>query len=106
MHELNKKEKPDHLDNRIDLMRIEIDMIDKEITRLLERRLDLAKHIGGLKSQSGVPILDEKREEKVLEHIIDNLKNSSIAPAMMRIYECIMNESKDVQSDKKQDWLI
>lgn len=81
----------------IELMRADIDKIDSEITLLLEKRLDLAKQIGAIKSQSGVQILDEKREEKVLEHILENIHNSSLVPAMMRIYEAIMDESKDVQ---------
>lgn len=94
MHELQRIEMAK---SNIELMRQDIDEIDREITLLLEKRLDLAKKIGAIKSKSGVQILDEKREEKVLEHILDNIHNSSLAPAMMRIYERIMDESKDVQ---------
>lgn len=82
---------------RIDELRTSIDLIDKEIANLLETRLDLAKEIGSIKARDGVPILDAKREEKVIEHLLVNLRNSSLAPAMMRIYEKIMDESKQVQ---------
>lgn len=85
-------------DNQIHEMRIAIDAIDREITNLLETRLDLAREIGYLKARDGVPILDEKREEKVIEHLLVNIRNSSLAPAMMRIYEKIMDESKQVQN--------
>ena len=99
MHEMKRRRPIKTTEENLDILRMEIDVIDKEIANLLEKRLDIAKQIGVIKTRKGVPILDEKREEKVVEHILENIRNSSLAPAMMRIYEKIMDESKQVQSD-------
>lgn len=99
MQEANMDLNLENDSEKIQSLRQSIDQIDKEISNLLEARLDLAREIGALKAKDGVPILDEKREEKVIEHLLVNIRNSSLAPAMMRIYEKIMDESKQVQKD-------
>jgi len=51
---------------RILELRREIDRIDEEIIRLLDRRMKLVREIRELKRRIGLDIRDPKREEHVL----------------------------------------
>lgn len=47
-------------------LRKDIDDIDRQILRLLKKRLSIAKQIGAIKRRRGAPIRDVAREEKIL----------------------------------------
>ncbi|GAB6101763.1 hypothetical protein JCM16138_09860 [Thermococcus atlanticus] len=51
---------------RLHELRKRIDMIDEQIIELLEERVRIAREIGEIKRELGLPIRDEKREEEVL----------------------------------------
>lgn len=85
--------------SEIDLLRIEIDDIDQELTKLLERRLNMAKKIAEYKQEQQLPILDESREEVVIRKNIDRLDNPDYADKVHDFYTNLMNISKSVQED-------
>ncbi|MEM1654886.1 MAG: prephenate dehydratase [Nitrososphaerota archaeon] len=63
--------------SELDELRRMIDEIDAEILRLIARRVELARRIGGLKWASGLPVADLEREEEVLKRgreLADSLK--------------------------------
>ncbi|ACJ16628.1 chorismate mutase [Thermococcus onnurineus NA1] len=72
---------------KIKELRGEIDRIDEEIIKLLEKRLEVAREIGTLKAAAGLPIIDNEREREVLER----------AKKFRRIFEAIIAVSRDVQ---------
>ena len=47
-------------------LRGELDVVDYQITELLERRLHIAKKIGEIKQYQGIPVFDPVREKEVL----------------------------------------
>lgn len=47
--------------------RNEIDEIDKQITELFERRMDISKEIARCKREQEIGILNAKREEEVIQ---------------------------------------
>jgi chorismate mutase len=47
---------------KIELFRSEIDLIDTKIINLIHQRLDLVKNIGALKKEYNTPIIDIDRE--------------------------------------------
>lgn len=49
----------------IKALRERIDYIDEEIVKLLAERVKVAKDIGRLKKEKGLPIVDSKRENEV-----------------------------------------
>lgn len=51
----------------VDELRKRIDRIDREILELLARRVEVAKKIGELKREAGLPIADHEREREVVE---------------------------------------
>ncbi|MEM3833422.1 MAG: chorismate mutase [Thermoprotei archaeon] len=54
-------------ENNILKIRKQIDTIDDEIIRLLNKRMQLCKEIGELKKRMNMPIEDCKREIEVLQ---------------------------------------
>ena len=55
--------------------RNEIDNIDKQITELFEKRMDISKEIAICKKEQEIGILNAKREEEVIQKNISYLKN-------------------------------
>jgi len=52
---------------RIHELRERIDQIDEEISKLLDERIAVAKEIGKVKREEGIPITDTHREKIVLD---------------------------------------
>ncbi len=72
-----------------------IDAIDTEILRLLNRRAGLSERIGQIKARAGLPIIDSRREDNILQRIV---RDSEICPdAIERIYGEILSESRRIQ---------
>lgn len=51
---------------RLHELRKRIDMIDEQIIELLDERVRIAREIGEIKRELGLPTRDERREEEVL----------------------------------------
>lgn len=85
--------------DRINLnsLRKEIDEIDRELVQLIERRFNLVLLVGKYKKENKLPILDENREEKVLEKCKSYLLNSKYQPYLNKLYIELMNICKDLQ---------
>ena len=74
-------------------LREEIDQVDKEIVKLLIRRMDISREIGGKKEK----VTDKSREMKVILNVL-NASEEKIDPVFLReIYESIITESKKLQ---------
>jgi chorismate mutase len=74
-------------------LRGRIDEIDNEIMKLLSERYEISDHIGDIKSTSKVQILDQKREE----YVLNKTKKHSHSPQLELVYRTIMGESKNIQ---------
>ena len=55
--------------DRIYELRREIDRIDREITRLLDKRFEIAEEIGRVKREMGIETYDPEREEQILRRM-------------------------------------
>ena len=53
----------------IETLRSQIDDLDREIVKLLNRRARLGLEIGGAKARSGRPVSDDDREREVLVRV-------------------------------------
>ncbi|NLM35999.1 MAG: chorismate mutase [Clostridiales bacterium] len=78
--------------------RSEIDLIDKKLVELLEKRLDLSKKIGLYKKERNMEILNLEREQQVLESNLKFVKNHNYKTYISEILKAIMEESKKLQS--------
>ena len=81
--------------NKLKSYRKGIDLIDKNIIKLLSQRFKLAKQIGDYKKKNGLKIVDKERELQV----INNIKKYSNEHKkfIINIFKNIINYSKRIQ---------
>lgn len=75
-------------------LREEIDAVDNEIVRLLEQRMVLSKKVGEYKDANGIPILDRKREDEVVQSRVRMLSDPSFSEAVKEIFRLVMRYSR------------
>lgn len=80
--------------------RNEIDEIDKQITELFERRMDISKEIARCKRVEKVGILNAKREEEVIQKNLSYLKNKDYRFVLEGFFRNLMNLSKLIQNEE------
>lgn len=79
--------------DKIKDLRNRIDEIDNKVMELLSERYDISAQIGLEKSTSKVEVLDQKRED----YVLNKTKKHSHSPQLELVYRTIMNESKNIQ---------
>lgn len=77
--------------------RVEIDHIDRELVRLINRRARVARKIGEIKLRAGIPLLDSERESEVIRNVCCAETSGLPAPALAKIFSEIIRESRCVQ---------
>lgn len=81
----------------IEYWRTEIDEIDRELLRLLNRRARLAMKVGALKRVAGLPCCDSDRERLVLR----TLQQANTGPldtrAITELFRSIIDESRRME---------
>ena len=55
--------------------RKELDIIDKQVIELFEKRMNVIKDVALYKKENSLPILDEQREKMMLETNVKKFKN-------------------------------
>ena len=87
------------LEKRIKPFREEIDALDDEIVRLLNKRAAAATKIGHIKREYKMPVYVPTREEEVINHVKSlnpgPLSNSAIG----RLFERIIDESRRLERE-------
>ena len=77
--------------------RAQIDMIDTELLRLLNRRAQLAIEIGALKKRDAAPLCDPVRERQVLIRARGANGGPLDDEAVAKIFRCIIDESRRIE---------
>lgn len=80
----------------IEQKRIEIDAIDADIVRLLNKRYDACIAIGKAKKQGATAIFDPNREENIMKRLSSLAKYEGM---INTLWPVIMSFSKKLQSD-------
>lgn len=88
--------------DRLNIEREKINDIDRKIARLFSQRMECSANIAKIKSSSGLPIYDKKRESEVIEK-----ESELVSPQLVGYYKkvlsCLMSVSKAYQSDILKD---
>lgn len=84
---------------KLDLQKIreDIDIIDRELARLFEKRMDIVLKVAEYKKQNNLPVKDKVREEKILVKCETLVKNKEYAEGLKKILRDIMDFSCDIQ---------
>lgn len=79
-------------------LRREIDLIDRDIVRLLNARLETAVEIGLLKHSRGIPLRSPDREESLLSDVADEAARLGMDPeVIMGLFEQIVAHARAEQ---------
>lgn len=81
----------------LDEIRHKIDSIDKELIELFKQRMDCAEQVGLYKKEHNLPILNEKREQEILDSI--GKKGGKYGYASQLLFSNIMELSRALQHD-------
>ena len=79
--------------------RTELDRLDGELVKLFEERLGIAREIGLIKAESGLPLLDSVREKEIIDNRKSLLSNPAFADMAEAFFTQLMDFSKDVQRE-------
>ena len=80
--------------------RKEIDEIDAEITKLFEKRMDVAIKVAEYKIKNNLPILNSTREAEVIEKNVNRLNNTEYKPLIRKYFTNLMELSRSLQKRK------
>jgi chorismate mutase/prephenate dehydratase len=82
----------------LDELRQQIDDIDVKIVKTIAQRMQLSRLIGKQKLESGKPVEDKSRENRVLEAVVKLAKEEKLDPEEIeKIYHRIFIASKEIQ---------
>ncbi len=84
-------------------LRHKIDRIDSDIAKLLVERFSAAQKIGELKAEAKLPVLDNLREQEVLQRAADAADDPVSKEALETIFNVIMEQSRKIQSQTKSE---
>lgn len=84
----------------MDLERIrqEIDQIDDQVVKLLEKRMHLVEGVVAYKQASGKPILDTKREEVIFEKVRNRVEDERYKETIVATFSDVLKRSRDYQN--------
>ncbi|HAQ5593517.1 TPA: chorismate mutase [Enterococcus faecium] len=86
----------------LETLRHKIDMIDRELVALLEKRMDTVTKIGQVKKEENQAVYDAKREQQVLDKIVSLLKNKGYKETITDTYVDLMKHSREYQNKMKE----
>jgi chorismate mutase len=82
----------------IEHWRSEIDEVDRELLRLLNRRARLAMKVGALKQNAGLPCCDNERERDVLTTLQQANSGPLDSRAVGKLFRRIIRESRTLEA--------
>ena len=87
----------------LETLRHKIDMIDRELVALLEKRMDMVTKIGQVKKEENQAVYDAKREQQVLDKVVSLLKNKGYKETITDTYVDLMKHSREYQNKMKEE---
>ena len=77
--------------------REQLDIIDKEIIKLFEKRMSVIKDVALYKKQNNLPIVDEEREKIILQNNLEKFNNPELKQYYQTILKAYIDVSKQYQ---------
>lgn len=78
-------------------LRNKINEIDNELLSLYLKRMNISKQIGQYKKEHNLPIYDQKREEELINNLLNKIDNNELKENYKKIIQLILIESKNQQ---------
>src|SRR5690348_4684409 len=87
----------DNIKKTVEHWRSEIDILDAELLRLLNKRARIASELGALKISSGLPVYDGRRERQILARLCESNQGPLDRESVSSIFRCIIRESRRLE---------
>ena len=84
-------------------IRSEIDLLDKELAELFEKRFHLVKEVIDYKIENRLPILDEDREKEIIEKNTNYIEDLDLQKYFRKVYSYMIETSRDYQEEILND---
>jgi shikimate dehydrogenase len=92
------KNQTDNPGAEIEPLRRRIDDIDDQILELINRRLAAAQAIGKIKRNSGIAVVDRRRESEIYYRLLNRNIGSLKSASLYRIFRSIIDSGRDAQN--------
>lgn len=89
-------------DERLTEARKKINEIDKNMAKLFEERMNVAKEIAEYKKENGIPIFDESRETEVIKKNTEYINTEEYKDYYVEFVQNVMDISKQYQRDRME----
>ena len=90
----------------VNRVRINIDMIDRDLVRMLARRHLMVMRVGRIKAQRGMPVHIPEREEELLAIVREEAERHGLDPAEIEdVFDVILEQSRETQRrERARSW--
>jgi 3-deoxy-7-phosphoheptulonate synthase/chorismate mutase len=85
------------LRERVWELRERVDEVDRELIRALNERARIVQEIMALKAEAGAPVYDPKREEEILQRVVEQNMGPIYDSSMRDIFELILHRIRDLE---------
>ena len=99
LYNLQTMDEPE-LNANIQGLRAQLDEVDREIVRTLNKRALLVQELAAVKGEAGVALYDPKREEEILQRVAEENAGPIYDTTMREIFEIIMHRIRDLESHR------
>lgn len=89
--------------SELDAYRKEIDEIDKQLTELFEKRMNTVFQIWAYKRKHDLPVLNQERENEIIEKNITYLQDQDYACSLKKFYTQVINLAKEFEYRKNRE---
>ena len=78
-------------------LRRDIDSIDEEILKLINKRFEIAIAVGKIKEKNGDPIIDTARENSIIDRLVNKNEGPAETDTLEKIFRIIIAGSRGIQ---------
>ena len=84
--------------SELDVLRKDIDRLDKEIAELLLARFAVVKEIGEVKKRENIPVTNASREEVVVAQVRSCALDDAEKDALESVFRTVIAEAKKLEA--------
>jgi chorismate mutase len=82
---------------RVQELRERVDAVDRELIEALSERARIVQEIMALKTDAGAPVYDPRREEEILQKVVEINPGPIYDSSMRDIFELILHRIRDLE---------
>jgi chorismate mutase len=85
------------LQERVRELRSRVDEVDRKLIRSLNERASIVQEIMAIKAEAGAPVYDPRREEEILQRVVEMNTGPIYDSSMRDIFELILHRIRDLE---------